>query len=67
MLNCKPDKVPIKILTSGKFIGGEAHILSIRNDLIGGETRIRSAYRALTPAENLVTPAELCPEYTQHI
>ena len=66
MLNiyCRPDRVPVKILISEKFIGGEAHIFNICNDLIGGETWMRSAYGALTPAENLVTPAELLAPFS---
>lgn len=37
------------------------HTLGIWDDLIGGETRIRSAYGTLTPAEIFFTPVELRP------
>ena len=45
------DKVAGIISTSEKFSGGEAHTPGIWADLAGGETRIRSAYGTLTPAE----------------
>ena len=51
-----PDKVPPEILISEKFIGGEADVLSICYNLIGGENRLYSAYASLTPAE--LKPAE---------
>ena len=61
------DKVPLEILTSVKFIGGEIDILSICNDLIGDENRLYSAYASLTPAELIFTPAELIARDEVHL
>ncbi len=59
------DKVPAKLLTGEKFIGGGAHTLDIFFDLMGGGSRIHlaNASLALTPTEVFLTRAELKPEF----